>query len=279
MNADERLARIGLKIEWAKQHILNLNFQLKAFFDSNPYEIGTQRDPQTRRLIYYVAGVREVPPPISLAAGDIIHNLRGALDHLAFQLYLIGPGGQAGGAGSRIYFPIADDVAKYKAEAPRKIKGLAPAAIKAIDAIEPYKGGQTDKSDTLWRLEKMNNIDKHRLLITIGSQFRSVDVGGDLQRGLQEAIAKGPPELATTFGTVPKMDLFLQPGNRQFPLKAGDQLFMTPPDAEVDQNRQFRFEVAFGEKQIVEGQPLIETLQHMANMVDNLVISFKPLLS
>jgi hypothetical protein len=63
-----------------------------------------------------------------------------------------------------------------------------------------------------------------------------------------------------------------------WPLKAGDQLFTDLPDAEVDQNRQFRFEVAFGEKQVVEGEPLIETLQHMADLVDNLVISFKPLL-
>jgi hypothetical protein len=166
-----------------------------------------------RRLVYYVVRVRDVPPAISLAAGDIIHNLRGALDHLAFQLYLIGPGGQAGGAGSRIYFPIADDAAKYKAESPRKIKGLARAAIKAIDAIEPYKGGQTDKSDALWRLEKMNNIDKHRLLIAVGSQFRSVDIGGVLQRGLQEAIAKGPPEIAEKFGSIPKIDLFIQPAD------------------------------------------------------------------
>jgi len=93
MEADQRLARIRLKVERAKQHIGDLNTGLKAFLGSNPYIVGAQRDPQTRRPIYYLAAVREVPTPISLLAGDIIQNLRSALDHLAFQLYMLGPGG------------------------------------------------------------------------------------------------------------------------------------------------------------------------------------------
>jgi hypothetical protein len=276
MEADERLAHVRVKVERAKQHIVDLNLRLKEFLDSNPYVVRAQRDPQTRRPVYYLAAVRDVPPIISLLAGDIVQNLRSALDHLAFQLYMLGPGGVAGGAGSRTYFPIADDAAKYKIEAPRKVKGLRPDAIKAIEAIEPYKGGTTDKSDTLWRLEKMNNIDKHRLLIATGSQFRSFDIGANAVRGLQEAMAKGPPEMRFT---IPKISLFLRPADRQWPLKAGNQLFIDAPDAEVDNNLQFRFEVAFGEPKIAEGEPVIETLQHMADLVDNLIVSFRPFLA
>src|ERR1700735_2054507 len=123
MTADERLARVRAKVERAKPHIVDLNLRLKDFLDSKPYVVGAQRDPQMRRPVYYLAAVREVPPVIRLLAGDIIQNLRSALDHLAFQLYMLGPGGVASGAGSRTYFPIADDAAKYKMEAPRKVKG------------------------------------------------------------------------------------------------------------------------------------------------------------
>jgi hypothetical protein len=279
MMADDRLAFIRLKIERAKEHIVHLNLRLKAFLDSRPYEVGTRRDPQTRRLIYYLVAVRDVPPDIGLIVGDVIQNLRSALDHLAFQLYLLGPGGQAGGTGSRTYFPIADDSAKYKIEAPRKIKGLRPEAIKAIDAIEPYKGGKTDKSDTLWRLEKMNNIDKHRLLIAIGSQYGSVDIAVDFRRAMQEARAKAPPEVAAHMSDFPDFNLFLRPKDRLWPLKAGDQLFGSAPDAPMDEKRQFRFEVAFGEAKIIEGEPVIETLQRMADLVDNLILSFRPFLA
>jgi hypothetical protein len=192
---------------------------------------------------------------------------------------MLGPGGVAGGAGSRTYFPIADDAAKYKIEAPRKVKGLRPDAIKAIEAIEPYKGGKTDKSDILWRLEKMNNIDKHRLLIAIGSQYGSVDIGGDVRQMMQELRAKAPPEIAVGMADFSNFRLFLRPADRMWPLKAGNQLFIDAPDAEVDNNRQFSFEVAFGEPKIAEGEPVIETLQHMADLVDNLIVSFRPLLA
>jgi hypothetical protein len=280
MTADERLARVRVKVERAKQHILDLNLRLKAFLNSNPYKVGTYRNPETRQLTYFLTGVRNVPPQIGLVVGDVIQNLRSALDHLAFQLYMLGPGGQAGGAGSRTYFPIADDSAKYKIEAPRKIKGLQPDAIKAIDAVQPYKGGNTDKSDTLWRLEKMNNIDKHRLLIAIGSQYRSVDIGGDFARAYEKGLAEASPEIRGMFAPEePKMAIFLKPADRMWPLKAGDQLFIDAPDAEVDENRQFRFEVAFGEPKIVEGEPIIETLQQMADLVDSLIVSFLPFLA
>ena len=276
MTADERLVRVRVKVERAKQHIVDLNLRLKAFLDSNPYKVGTYRNPETRQLIYFLTGVRNVPPQIGLVVGDVIQNLRSALDHLAFQLYMLGPGGQAGGSGSRTHFPIADDSAKYKIGAPRKIKGLRPDAIKAIDAIKPYKGGGTDKSDALWRLEKMNNIDKHRILIAIGSQFRGFDAGVDVNRMFEEAMAKSPPEMRFT---VPKSSLFLNPADRMWPLKAGDQLFIDGPDAEVKENRQFRFEVAFGESEVAEGEPIIETLQQMADLVDSLIMSFLPFLA
>ena len=47
-------------------------------------------------------------------------------------------------------------------------------AIDAIRALEPYKGG---KGENLWVLHRLNNIDKHRLIVTVGSSFQSVDVG------------------------------------------------------------------------------------------------------
>jgi hypothetical protein len=279
MTADERLAGVRVKVERAKEHIVDLNLQLKSFTESRPYVVGVHRDPQTRCPIYSLISVREVPPAISLLAGDTIQNLRSALDHLAYQLYMLGPGGLAGGIGNRTYFPIADDSAKYKIEAPRKIKGLRPKAIEAIDAIEPYKGGKTDKSDTLWRLEKMNNIDKHRLLLAIGSEYRSFDIWSDYERAYKKGLAEASPEIKAMFDpTPPKGALFINVADRKWPLKAGDILFASFPDAELDENRQFRFQVAFGEPKIAEGEPIIETLQQMADLVDNLIVSFRPLL-
>ena len=40
---------------------------------------------------YSVDFVRKAPAEISLIAGDAIHNLSNALDHLALKLFLVGP--------------------------------------------------------------------------------------------------------------------------------------------------------------------------------------------
>lgn len=40
----------------------------------------------------------------------------------------------------------------------------------------------------------------------------------------------------------------------------------------------FAFEIAFGEPQVAEGEPLLETLQGMNDLVNNLISDFDPFL-
>jgi hypothetical protein len=69
MTSDERIALIQVKIERAKKHVFDLEGAARAFFDTNPYKIGTKRDPQTRQLIYYISSVESVPTNIACIAG------------------------------------------------------------------------------------------------------------------------------------------------------------------------------------------------------------------
>jgi hypothetical protein len=71
---------------------------------------------------------------------------------------------------------------------------------------------------------------------------------------------------------------FFRPGDRMFPLKIGDELFIDSPDAKVNEKMQFRFDVAFGEPQVLEGESLVETLYGMSDVVSNLISDFAPLL-
>ena len=50
------------------------------------------------------------------------------------------------------------------------------------------------------------------------------------------------------------------------------------PDAEPNEHLKFRFEVALSEPQILEGEPIRETLHEMTDLVDHLIPIFKPLL-
>jgi hypothetical protein len=97
-----------------------------------------------------------VPVEIALIAGDAIQNLVSALDHLAYQLVMVGSNDNPPNR-KWIYFPIADDAAKYESKKLIRIEGARESAIKAIDALKPYKGG----NDRLWALYRLNSIDKH----------------------------------------------------------------------------------------------------------------------
>jgi hypothetical protein len=257
---------IRLKIERANKHIDELKSALLAFKNSDPYKISAKRDPQTRKLIYYLVDVQPMPMEIACIAGDTLHNLRGALDHLAYRLFR----NEAGNAADakHVYFPIFDDAAKYQAGVNGKVHGMGQDAIDAIDAVKPYKGG----NDTLWRLHRLNNVDKHRLLITVGAAFNAMNIGQHLGGLLPDFFKqKGLPPL-------PVPDLYMSPADRMFLLKIGDELFIDAPDAEVNEKINFLFDIAFGEPGVVEGDSILETLKGMSDLVGNVVSDFGPLL-
>jgi hypothetical protein len=153
------------KILRAKKHIKDLSDDLDAF--SNSYRddlVRFEDDQETRERSYYVTSVPDIPMEITTIVGDILHNLRSALDHLAWQLVL----NARNEPNEHTYFPIADNAEKYfKLNSRNNIK---PEDRDAIDALEPYREG---KNDILWRLHRLNIIDKHRMLITACLTYRA----------------------------------------------------------------------------------------------------------
>jgi hypothetical protein len=257
------------KVERAKQHIGELEAELRAFHSTNPYVVGAKRNPETRQLIYYVVSVQEVPPAISAIAGDALQNLRSALDHLAYRLVCSGlrrePTYREAYA---IAFPIARSAQELETLVPGKVKGASQAAIDAIKAVKPYKGG----NDALWLIHSLNNIDKHRVLIAAGSAYTSFNVGAYMLAFANEICPEffeGVPALTFNFP--------LRPADKLCPLKAGDELLSVAPDAEVNQQMDFSFHVAFNEPQVAGPEPILESLSQATDLVEGLVRSFDPL--
>ena len=270
MTAQERLELITVKVERAKEHLQLLANEVRRYLDTQPYIVSVKRDPESRRLIYFVESIRSMPLRLSAILGDTIHNLRSALDHLAYQLVWVGTGKVPS---SHVYFPIADDPAKYPEKRDRQLKGATPRTVAAIDDLKPYKGG----NENLWRLHKLDNVDKHRVVITAGSAFRSVNIGAHMSREMQKLLASSPN--ATQSSEMPSLDTFFRPADRLFPLKPGDELFIDGPDAEPNEKLQFRFEVAFGEEGIVFDEPIVETLSSMVTVMENIMPQFEQYLS
>jgi len=274
MTADERLTLIRVKIERANKHIRDLEVELTAFKKEHPYTGSPKIYPQTGYSIYQADSV---PDSLSIPAlrdkiipttGDAIHNLRSALDHLAWQLSAVTGFVDVTGTPltekqlREISFPIidTDDPAKYKTSRAGKVQAMRPSAVKLIDEIEPYKGG---KGNGLWVLHKLDAIEKHRALLATLTDVKSIDF-----RVLND---KGKP---TGFGYELKtFSLFGDHVPLKPALKAGDVLFIR--EGKANEDVQLVIEVTFSEPGIIEGQPILPTLVQMANYIDTLILSFR----
>ncbi len=256
---DERLKQIIPKIDRAKEHTAELKRQLNTFFSSNPFKVGAKRDPQTQRLIYYIVSAEPIPDVISLVVGDVIQNLRSALDHLAYQI-VCNDTGEKPPKPNAIYFPIADDFTRYEAKKNNNLEGAHPDTIAAIDALKPYKGG----NDTIWALHRLNNIEKHRVLLTAGSQMTGLNIG----HLIAQDIKSFSPEKDLQ---VPKINMFLRPADTGFPLKAGSELYIGAVDEQPDPKQEFRIRIALNEPGIIDEQDILETVKQFVEEVDNII--------
>lgn len=166
MSAIDRSASIQAKIKRADEHVRNLTSEIMAFWNTpNRYAIAPQRDPETGDEVFYLNGNDLRPPPRwGVIVGDVFHNLRSALDHLAWQLVLA----NGGKVGRHIQFPIFEEphtVKEYEAKAAGMIKGSSDSAMRLVKGMHAYKGG---KCPALCLVHALNNVDKHRALILMG---------------------------------------------------------------------------------------------------------------
>ncbi|MGH8147146.1 MAG: hypothetical protein ACREPY_12510 [Rhodanobacteraceae bacterium] len=262
----DRLQSAAAKLARAREHVDAITACVREYLNSTPYVISTTRESDTNRLTYFVASVKPTPTRVSALIGDAIHNLRSALDHVAYQLVWVAVGTPPS---TRVYFPIGDNRERYLEQRRHQLKGALSDAIAAVDAVKPYHGG----NDLLWQLHKLNNIDKHRMLLTAGSVYQSFNIGPRMSRDLRNLMADVHDGSSET--DFPSVNLFLQPKNKKFPLEAGDRLLTDLPDAEPDPTLQFQFSLSFGEQGIVYGEPIIETMAAMLKCVEELLSTFK----
>ncbi|MGA2859964.1 MAG: hypothetical protein ABSE40_24100 [Candidatus Sulfotelmatobacter sp.] len=260
----DKITGAQAKVEWADKHIEDFEEELIRFQNTYPYKFTAQNDPETRQLVYYMTEVADVPSTVSLISGDVLQSLRSALDYLIWA--------HSENPTAFTSFPIFDPAKGEQSFLTRKIERLPPAARKIVTELKPYKGG----NETLWKLHELNRTDKHRLLVASGTALR----GFNMNRHLAN-IRHGGPTMVVRNGQnfVVRIaeDVYIPPRVKVFPLKAGDVLLIDPPDTKIDEDIDFRFEVAFNEPEISEGDSILETLKECLGLVREIVALFAKL--
>jgi len=178
-----------LKVERANVHLGFLHQRVQSFLDNDPYPYRAYRDPETGEIILYAEPVQE-PPMLEWSGiiGDIVHNLRSALDHLLWQLTLANghtppaviprKRNAPGGKWRDISFPI--HLAPYpvdhlgnlipwvRAKEPKSLWGIGPSLRADLQRLQPFNHGQDAPKKPLAVLDELWNTDKHRHLALTG---------------------------------------------------------------------------------------------------------------
>jgi hypothetical protein len=168
------------RLKRAKENIENLNREIVDFLAlvpvfTLPVNMATREPVITdvnreayEKLAKFLKGAT-VDPRFSVLAGEIIHHLRSAFDHLAWQLSSLDFQTKSP---SQIEFPIFKErpelcgITKKKiSRYCRKVEGIAsPSALARIEGLQPYNRGNP-ACDHLWLIHEFDRFDKHRKLV------------------------------------------------------------------------------------------------------------------
>lgn len=170
------------KLNRAYKLYVDLESDIKRYFDGKPYRIVRERDADTgdEILVYYPP---ETKPLWYLPIGDIIQNVRSSLDHAVYELTILENNGEAL---ENTEFPIFEEKDKFfgnkkKGGDPErksglyKIRGLSKEAQDCIENLQSYNH-RTDPEEKAYIeiLRDLNNIDKHRQRLLYRTETRQI---------------------------------------------------------------------------------------------------------
>jgi hypothetical protein len=162
------------KMTRAERHIDVLKREVETIWTPRePRPVRTEGDKGGLEYRFYLGELPEIKAEWPLIIGEILFDLRSALDHLAFQLCVRQLGGDLPpNIEKASQFPIFDSASKFRGRGLAYIKTLAEQEREAIRFLQPY-----DTRDDGWRfvraslndLHALHIIDKHRQLHLVTS--------------------------------------------------------------------------------------------------------------
>ncbi len=248
------------KLARARKHLDDLRAAIVAFLATQPYEVMREEEISSGDLVYKLRTCHEVPGDLSLIIGDVLHNLRSALDHLAWRLVEL----NNKTPNRNTQFVIcANQTAFQNRVAQGALREMSQTARTFIENLHPYRGGD----DILWQLNELENIDKHRLLLVTGNAFNSLGLAWKF-------TAPGKPDTSIT------LPLDMRPTDRSFPLHQGAEVLRVNKAARQShdlsfpiqlQEPNFTFDIGFADGAVMTGEPVEEKLEEMYTRVEQIL--------
>lgn len=286
------------KIERTKTQIEEFHVAVRKFLDATPYKIVSTIYPDADEEVWSFRLTQKLPPDLSVRCGEILHNLRTALEQTLIEVIVTRDNGVQTG----IAFPIGKDEEKFRDALRKQEKRLPPDAVPLIEALKPYKGG----NNLLWLLHNTNRDDKHRVglvpvnvrtggqnsfLSTWDGQALVIGSRGGLHMTCERWVT--PQKLAELSGR--PTGLFglcaLDPvtGLPNGPFRGrliytnhgpgspeeSYEFLTTTPGTKFKTDFQPLFEVAFRDFEAFEREPVANVLHQVRDLVEHTILAFR----
>jgi hypothetical protein len=153
---------VHLKLARAGRHLDALRAKVEAFRAREPigFRHTTEPGDDGSEVHQLWAQVREQPPvEWSVIIGDVLHNLRSALDHAVWAM------ADPADRYDRAQFPIYSSEEDYRRNADTLLRGVSPRRRELIEGEQPFRWPEESRHfHHLAALRQMSNDDKHRIL-------------------------------------------------------------------------------------------------------------------
>ena len=237
-----------MKLLRAKQHWHDLCQRDEFFWKRHSKdELLLTKDPDGRYRI--VLGLAYPSEYVSCIIGDIIHNLRSALDHVVVELIQL----NGHRADRNSAFPIGSSNQHFLSAVVSKTRGASDKAISMIRSLEH----EAIPPGVIWGIHTLDVTDKHKTILTMATlhSIKNLRVKYKSRSIRLPTLEIGHDAPSTPF---------------RLPL---------PPDADesdISLSRSFEAHrsIVFGKGRPFEGQPIIHTLMQLIDHIEEIVGRF-----
>jgi hypothetical protein len=178
-----------VKLARASEHTRDLQRRITSFLATDFYRLRFETDHRKQRIKVIFDSLHQPDKIVNAMIGDVVSNLRSVLDYIV--VALVAPKiGKSEGIG----FPNADNATGFEGEVTKAYLKHSTDIIRKhfIQEVQAYEVG---KGRSLWVLNKLRNIDKHRFLLATvslaGLSFDWIDRDGNIYTNIQMSLMAG----------------------------------------------------------------------------------------
>lgn len=141
---------------------------------------------------------------LSLDTGEMLHNLRSSLDHVAWAFARVNKPTPF----RRTAFPFVEKKANWRVALKNELRDISPVGQSFIERFQPYQTRNRSFNRRLQIVHKLNNTDKHALLNTAVTPMTDANYRTFIP-GTNQVVSQGMISLS---GAKPGVELFSTDG-------------------------------------------------------------------